>query len=238
MIDKSFVESITGLVTATNIKVGDREFATREVFNPPLPAEPLPVPIPVSTLTGLVDYCNAFVPEGLDHLLHVVSPSLVQLISKIEGVRKQRSIFVNANCSANVFNFGNFFPHAQFMIALQSYFEDFGDRANVLKVLGTIKEDAAKTSMDDGITQRVTASAGVTLQQEVSVPNPVLLKPFRTFLEVPQPPSMFVLRVNSKKDALPEVALFEADGGRWKSEAMASISEYLSDKTKGITILA
>lgn len=238
MIDKSFIESITGLVAGQIVQLNGKEFSTKPVFNQPLPDEPIQSMLGVSTLTAIVDFCASFLNPDQGNLLHVESPREVHLLGPVFGVRQQRIHFLASECSNREFEFNKFLDHPVFMVGLQSLFLEYGDRANVLKILGTIKEDAAKTSMDDGITQRVTASTGVTLQQEIAIPNPVILKPYRTFLEVEQPPSAFVLRVQSRKDQLPGVALFEGDGGRWKAEATQSIREYLATKTKGITIVA
>ena len=68
-------------------------------------------------------------------------------------------------------------------------------------------------------------------------PNPVTLRPYRTFNEVEQPASQFVFRINK----LANLALFEADGGKWKLEAVESIANYLKNElasNKKITILA
>lgn len=48
--------------------------------------------------------------------------------------------------------------------------------------------------------------------------------PFRTFLEVEQPESEFLLRVDAEKG----IGLFEADGGIWKLEAKRNIAEYFA----------
>lgn len=238
MIDSSFVESITENSKTEVLTVNGKEYATQEVFNPPPPREPITAALSASTLTGLVDYCKAFVPAGLAHVIQVRSYHEVALLTEIKGENRQRENFLTANCGAGQFRFGQFMPHAEFMIAIQALFQDYGDRAKVMKVVGTIKDEAARTSNDDGVTQKVTASTGITLSQEVSLPNPVLLKPYRTFLEIEQPPSNFVLRVDYGKSGLPNVALFEADGGRWKQEAILAIREYLTSKTTGITIIA
>lgn len=58
-----------------------------------------------------------------------------------------------------------------------------------------------------------------------AVPNPVYLKPFRTFTEITQPESAFVLRMRESGGI--QVALFEADGGAWKNEAILAIKDYL-----------
>lgn len=231
MIDKSFIEAIQDGSKTEVITVNGKEFATAAVFNPPLPVEPLTIGLLVATLTGLVDFCTA---QTGGKMIHVRSYHEVALLSDIQGVARQRENFVTANCGAPLFKFGQFMPHAEFMIGIQALFQDYGDRPKVMKVVGTIRDEAAKISADDGITQRVTASAGIALSTEVPLPNPVILKPFRTFTEIEQPPSSFVLRVKEGN----QVALFEADGGRWKHEAILAIREYLAGKVTGLTIVA
>lgn len=60
------------------------------------------------------------------------------------------------------------------------------------------------------------------------VPNPVTLIPYRTFLEVQQPASDFIFRMKSSCGV--QCAIFEADGGTWKNEAMNNIKEYLKNE--------
>lgn len=240
MIDRDFVDAIQESVKTETVTIDGKEYASAEVFNPPLPKEPAAETLSVETLTGLVDYCKTTL-DGLDKsklLLQVISYHEAALLSNIRGENRKREQYVSANCKGYSFQFGKFMPHSEFMIGLQSLFSDYGDRGKVLRVVGTIKDETAKTSIDDGITQKVTASAGITLQQEVALPNPVILKPFRTFLEIEQPPSMFVLRVQSKNGGLPDVALFEADGGQWKREAILSVREYLAKNIDGIAVIA
>ncbi|MNW60692.1 hypothetical protein D3C74_386970 [compost metagenome] len=70
-----------------------------------------------------------------------------------------------------------------------------------------------------GMTQSVVAKTGVATVEDVKVPNPVLLAPYRTFVEVEQPESSFVFRM---KDG-PSAALFEADGGAWRNDVIANV---------------
>ncbi|MNI88466.1 hypothetical protein D3C73_1457690 [compost metagenome] len=93
----------------------------------------------------------------------------------------------------------------------------------MLRLVGNIKEQQIRSTGDDGISQAVTTSGGVKLVTDEKVPNPVQLKPFRTFVEVPQPVCSFVFRLQDG----PRAAIFEADGGAWKLQAIASIKEYL-----------
>ena len=75
-----------------------------------------------------------------------------------------------------------------------------------------------------------TASAsvrtGAVLKEQQTVQPIVRLQPYRTFLEVEQPASDFLLRLD--KEGRP--ALYEADGGAWKLEAKRNIAAYLGEQ--------
>src|SRR5690606_31882265 len=127
-----------------------------------------------------------------------------------------------------------------FNILLQSCFVDNSHRASLLSIVGNIQEENVATVGDNGTSQQVTAKTGIATLAPVILPNPVMLKPFRTFVEIPQPESGFVFRMQSG----PKAALFEADGGEWKITAMQSIREYLDKQlaeqivSKQVTIIS
>ena len=50
---------------------------------------------------------------------------------------------------------------------------------------------------------------------------------YRTFLEVEQPKSEFILRMEQDKYDGIACAIFEADGGAWKIAATKAIKDYL-----------
>lgn len=75
---------------------------------------------------------------------------------------------------------------------------------------------------DNGVTQTVEARQGVALNAVVEIKPRVMLRPFRTFLEVEQPESEFLLRVDPDEG----IGFFEADGGIWKLEAKKNIADY------------
>lgn len=191
--------------------------------------------IDVSTLTGLVDYCKLkenLTGDEKPFFIHVEDEQSVKLYSDVFGLAKQQTCFLTASFDALLgksFRFGEFYDHESFIIGLQSLFEPTPQRAEVLKVIGTIKENQVREFGDDGVTQAVSAKAGIALVTDVPVPNPVYLKPFRTFREIDQPESPFILRVKSGKEK-PTCALIEADGGKWKLTAIQRIKEFLEDK--------
>ena len=73
------------------------------------------------------------------------------------------------------------------------------------------------------MSQTITAKKGVSLMTTEQVKPRLSLQPFRTFREIPQPESEFILRL----DDTGRVGLFEADGGIWKIEAKCQIQGFL-----------
>ena len=81
---------------------------------------------------------------------------------------------------------------------MQAMFETTTDLTGILRIVGNLKDSAVKTVNDDGISQQVTVKMGVSRVGEEILPNPVVLKPYRTFLEIDQPESAFVFRMKSE----------------------------------------
>ncbi|WP_067725341.1 hypothetical protein [Oceanobacillus damuensis] len=202
--------------------------------------EPTAAPFKVHTLSGLVDYLKSSDLDSKDpKIVHVVSPTEVRVESYLNA-DKERDYFLQADALIPNFRFDNWYSTEEFNIKLQSCFVKNDDRDIMLKVVGNITEDQVKTVSDDGVSQAVVAKVGVASVGNVEVPNPVELAPYRTFVEVVQPESDFVFRMQSG----PRCAMFEADGGAWKNEAIENIKEYLSAALKeeiekdDITIIA
>ena len=113
----------------------------------------------------------------------------------------------------------------QAIVELQSLYGDTPDRAYLLDLLSQISVEDGVTSIDNGVTQTVTARQGVVLKETVQVKPIVRQQPYRTFLEVEQPVSDFLLRIGQNG----RIALHEADGGAWRLEAKNRIAKYLRD---------
>lgn len=199
-----------------------------------------PASIPTGTLTGLVNYIT-FNPDKLDPgtlFLNVTAHNNVVLRGAIRGDFNQRFAYLTAHLpEESPFPWGRFQDIEEFIIAIQSRFVQDESTQSILQFVSSIKDEHVKTSQDDGISQTVTAKVGIARVAEVTVPNPVVLQPYRTFPEIEQPKSKFVFRMRSGTD-LPTCALFEGDGGRWKVDAIFSIREYLQNALPEVTIVA
>jgi len=130
--------------------------------------------------------------------------------------------------------FGQWYSQEEFTIRVLAQFVESGDRAEVLRLSGCVIDEAVRTSTDDGITQEVVSKAGAK-PSRVDVPNPFMLAPYRTFREVDQPVSPFILRIRNQGGI--HLALFEADGGKWKLDAQKSVAEWLRTRLPGVKIL-
>ena len=110
------------------------------------------------------------------------------------------------------------------LIELRSLFIPNEGTAYLLDLLSRITDEKSVSSKDNGVTQVVEARQGVALNAVVEVKPRILLRPFRTFLEVEQPESEFLLRVDADKG----IGFFEADGGVWRLEAKRNIADYFA----------
>lgn len=96
----------------------------------------------------------------------------------------------------------------------------------MVKLLGTITEEESTQTSDDGFAQSVVVKKGVAFKENRMVKPIVKLKPYRTFNEVDQPESEFLIRLSEGGYA----AIYEADGGAWKLQARENIADYLRNE--------
>lgn len=253
MLDGDAVTKIADLAQAALeagehlTEVGERTYSTKALHLIEEPAENWPAALEVAGLDGLLDYVQENPDEIVleSAILHIVGPREVRVMSKVIGEphRRQRQTFAVAKATDLTAGFfGQYLPVEEMVIALQTRFEDGGDRSAALKLLGNVKDEELATQADDGISQKVTVRAGASFVEMERVPNPVILHPFRTFPEIdPQPASPFVLRLKRGHGGGGiQAAFFEADAGAWRQSAIEDIREHLVGSAEGDlpTILA
>lgn len=206
--------------------------------------EPMAQPVKATTLTSMVEYilnCKNELKESM--IIHVVSPTRVELYSGLNAERKRECLFA---CGAETpqFRFNEWYDQERFLIELQANFEVSEDLEAILKVAGNVEAKTTANYGDDGVTQKTTIKQGIASKADVLVPNPVTLVPYRTFLEVDQPESQFVFRIKDVGGA-PAFKIVEAEGGLWKNVAMNRIKYYFEENLedeeelyKRLTIIA
>lgn len=222
------LQYVVGLKTAEVLDINGEKYVDKDVHR--VDKELRASAIQMNTLTSLVDYLKASVDSMADKMLvQVVSPTKVRVLSMLDADRKREEL-VDVEAMIPDFEYGRYMGNERFIIALQSKFINNDDRTLLLQFAGTVKDESIAQYGDDGVTQKATIKTGITSVGDAVVPNPVKLRPFRTFIEVEQPESAFVFRMRQAEEHGVECAIFEADGGAWKNAAMKSIKEYLQNE--------
>ena len=110
-------------------------------------------------------------------------------------------------------------------IAMRTRFQETADTIYALKLLSDICCGAKVIYNDNGIATTVTTQKGVALQSNEQIRPIITLKPYRTFQEVEQPESIFLIRVNERG-----ITFTEADGGMWKLKARQTVKAFLEEQ--------
>lgn len=232
------IERILSLSVPTISKINELTYTDRQLM---AIVEPILAKVSLLTLTGLVDLVKAktdqLVPDGW--LLHVENHGEVSLVNRQTDKHGRRVMLASAKCEdGQPFGFGRFMDREEFAIGLLSRFVQSPDLQEVVKMASALTASQVVLAEDDGVSQRTTVKQGITLKENVTVKGRVKLSPYRTFREVTQPESEFVFRLRSRDGGVPECALFEADGGKWKLDAVLTIKAWLEAQNLNIPVIA
>lgn len=179
----------------------------------------------VHTLNGVIDFLRNVVDDFKEPLLvHIHGPEHVNVCTGYNSENK-REILLSSEYSPTSFRFDHYFDQEDFIIALRAQFEQAGHRNDLIKLISNLVKEESVQTTDDGMSQSVIAKSGIARLHEVTIENPMSLAPFRTFPEVNQPQSPFIFRLDKNK----RCALFEADNGAWKLQAIDNILAYFNE---------
>lgn len=178
----------------------------------------------LTSLTSIIAYVLGNVDATAENkiIIHVESPTKVSLFTELDSNRKRELLLVSEPLLPE-FRYGEWYDSEQFNISLQSTFIDAEDRGVLLEFSSAIRIDNSSDLVDNGVSQTTKIQNGVASIGMAKAPNPVTLKPFRTFQEVDQPGSQFIYRLNKEGKS----ALFESDGGNWRNAAIENVKQYI-----------
>lgn len=233
------LEELTLEGAGKTVVIDGQEYSTTTLHDPRKP-EPEPTVLVVHTLTALADYIrenrDGLEPKRL--LLHVVSPTQVDLRQVLQGRFQQRFTYVTAKAVdlwKDLLAGGQ--SQEEFVTALLSRCSTGAEHGALLKVVGNVVDTGSQEYRDDGVKQTATVRRGIQVLDEIEVKNPWTLAPYRTFREVEQPESPFILRIG-KGAAGPRFQLHECDGGAWRLEAVSRIRLWLEAASLGVPVFA
>ena len=190
------------------------------------------------TLSGLIEYIkedvNGFFKNPKERcIVRVVDPTLVDVVTPCKGVANAMHKLAECRYAPPKIRFDTFIDSEDFAIMVQTNFLEDDNQRVVLQIARNLVEDKSEATADDGISQRVTIKQGIQAVDSAVFKNPAYLRPLRTFTEVQQPCSPFIVRFKEGKQG----AIFEADGGKWKTVAVQTIGEYLKQQLSGLNVV-
>jgi hypothetical protein len=242
-LTSEFLKSVLDLRRETTVEIGGLTYFTRPEGGASLAKPPLPSPLKVTTLTGFV----GAVIEGIDGsdlrkgqvLVHVEDYKTVKLVEREANEYGDRQTFIAAVYPERAaFPFSNYLDPETFIIKLQQGFEATENVAKLIALVSALSYANSVRTEDDGITQQVTVNKGAVTRGNATVVPMWPLAARRTFSEVTQPVTPFLLRMRGEDGKLPQIALHEIDGGVWQNQAMAAIAEYLEPHLDGHAVLS
>lgn len=223
------------------IEIDGRTYETRGLS--PV-KEPIIKCLSIHTLQGIVDFFSndSEIQDENKIFIHIKGHNEVSLISFPLGTWKQREIYLQATLpDEKRFHFNDWMPIEDMIIELLSKMVMTENLTSLIDYLSRVEDVTSRVSEDNGIGQITTTTTkiGGVYKQEEEAPRRKTLIPYRTFMEIdPQPESEFVFRIRKGKVGIIECALFDADSGKWKLEAIQGIRTYFEDKLPGIKIIA
>jgi hypothetical protein len=238
MMDRSFLEKLEEAFGPKTYLIDGHTYASDQLVHV---KEPVPNPVPVESLTGIVDYLTAN-PDAIGAaVIHVSGHDAVGVYGPLLPLSQQRPLYLAASYRSPLLQgfFGSFHEAETFVIVTQSLFAQTPDRDVLLAMVGNLTAETVASASDDGVSQRASMRSGIVHKENVLIKNPYFLAPYRTFSEIEQPESEFILRLRGGGEGkLPTAGLFPADGGAWRLEVMQRIRTWLMEKLPGRTVIA
>jgi hypothetical protein len=234
---KSIAALAIGTVDETRITSKDgRVFTDKALHEVVLDAvEQAPI-LALTSLDSLVSFMEqekGFAEQdGVGRLVVIDNVQRVELVGPLSGwprPKRQKYAIAGAPDCVDVDKVG-YQPIEAFLIFLRTKFALTEPLAKLLEVLGNASWEQGITQADDGVSQTLTTRAGTVLPTAVTIPKLIPLRPYRTFRDIDQPESDFILRTQGDARTGVSAKLFEADGGAWRLEAMKNIKAWFTEK--------
>ena len=221
MIDREFIEKIEDMTGPKVIETVQGTFSDKHLYRI---ENELADTIVLSSLSGLAEMIKQEMNEyNLPLFVRATSAERVHVFGAIrDDMQRERPFTAEAKFIG--FDFNEYISIENMIICLKSRFAPTEDRDYLVQLLGNITDQQSVQTKDDGITQSATVKSGIQLVGEQRIKPIVTLKPYRTFLEVEQPASDFLIRLKDGR-----AALFEADGGAWEREAVKNVADRLRE---------
>lgn len=226
---RSMINRIVELAAPTTYEIDGHTYSN-EHLNRIDPPKYMPKSIDVNGLDSVCKLVrNEVKAVGRKIFIQIQAYNTVRVFSTYDE-QYERSYLYKCTADTPSVTVNRFNPYENAVIELRSLYIPNKDTEYLLQLLSSISSESKVVSSDNGVTQAVEAKSGIALSQMVAVKPRVSLKPFRTFIEVEQPESEFLLRISGDG----KIGLYEADGGVWKLEATRNVAGYFEKELKDL----
>ena len=225
---KEAIEKIETMSAPTFKEIGDRTFCIQPGKDPEelRPELDVPVCLKLNSLDALVQMIKT---EALKRyktpiFIEAPSPSHAECFATPDSELREQRLFYYDVAATDIPGWAERVEmrFEEAMIALRTRFQPTADTEYALKLLSDITTGSHVTYNDNGIATTIVTKTGVALQQNATIKPIVTLRPYRTFQELEQPESEFLIRINERG-----INFIEADGGMWKLTARQTIKKYI-----------
>lgn len=183
----------------------------------------------LDTLASTVDYIRDCISSNKFKTPFIVKTGYekVDVFSGLND-RLERNHLVVTKPLLPLIRFDQWMDMESFVIQLKTCFCETENLKRLVAIVSTITDESKVSMEDDGFGLKISQISGTAVKKEGNLQiNPIVrLVPYRTFEEVDQPESRFLLRVRDGG----KMALYEADGGMWKLQAQENVSDYLRNE--------
>lgn len=228
-MDASFIEALAEHLKTEVVQVGGKDFATKQVFNPPDPVQYEFPTLHAISLDAVADYLRSNRDNAKkDQIQIVVDPTRVRVLDAPFGALRKRDLFLSVQAPKGQTGSISFQDLESVRLALLTEFFPTDTLSLILQFMSNVVSENTVHAEDDGASQSVTAKVGMASRAQVVVPSPVLLQPMRTFSEVDQPDVPFVFRFRTAPTGM-QAALLEHRSD-WERKAVKNIKDWLRDQ--------
>lgn len=227
---KEFIAHIQETTKAQITKIGESTFAVNAdgVANEIRPMIDHPDALPLTSLDALVKLVRSEA-SGVESPLYITIPDHLTVRCFGRPAAKERfhrQVYYETNATdVPGWDTKVTLPFEEMQIALRTRFQETQDTPYVQKLLSEISTGAKITFNDNGVATTIVTKKGIDLQANETIRPIVSLRPYRTFQEVDQPESVFLIRINERG-----ISFIEADGGMWKLKARETIKTFLEER--------
>lgn len=170
------------------------------------------------------------------YIINIVSYQEVHLLSYLVDKWNHRELHLKVSSDIEE----NYSPSnltvEELLIYLKTHFVQSNKIEELTKIFGNLSSSNVKHVADDGFAQSVEVQKRINFNESTKVPPISKLEKIRTFIEIKQPSSMFLIRLKDGPSSI-QCTVKETIYSEWKIEAVSRIKKYLSDELKEAGLL-